>query len=87
MKRSCQRQTLGFDTPARRITAAVPQPSAVARMIGAPADVLLRAVAVRHDRLEPSTVGDGDFDLDSHAHGDSLPSPMHQRNLLLDLIH
>jgi len=35
MKRSCQRQTLGFDTPARRITAAVPQPSAVVRMIRA----------------------------------------------------
>ena len=33
MNRSCQRQTLGFDTPARRMIAAVPQPSAVARMI------------------------------------------------------
>ena len=35
MNRSCQRQTLGFDTPARRMTAAVPQPSPVARMIRA----------------------------------------------------
>jgi hypothetical protein len=33
MKRSCQRQTLGLATPARRITAAVPQPSAVARVV------------------------------------------------------
>jgi hypothetical protein len=35
MNRSCQRQTLGFDTPARRITSPVPRPSAVARMIRA----------------------------------------------------
>jgi hypothetical protein len=35
MNRSCQRHTHGFDTPARRITAAVPQPSPVARMIRA----------------------------------------------------
>jgi hypothetical protein len=35
MNRSCQRQTLGFDTPAGRITAAVPQPSAVTRTIRA----------------------------------------------------
>ena len=35
INRSCQRHTHGFDTPARRITAAVPQPSAVASMIRA----------------------------------------------------
>ena len=35
MNRSCQRQTHGFETPARRIISAVPQPSAVARMIRA----------------------------------------------------
>jgi hypothetical protein len=34
-KRSCQRQTHGFDTPARRLISAVPHPSAVARMISA----------------------------------------------------
>ena len=33
MNRSCQRHTHGFDTPARRITSAVPQPSAVANII------------------------------------------------------
>ena len=33
MKRSCQRQTHGFDLPARRMISAVPHPSAVARMI------------------------------------------------------
>ena len=35
MNRSCQRHTQGFDTPARRITSAVPQPSPVASMIRA----------------------------------------------------
>ena len=33
MNRSCQRHTQGFETPARRIISAVPQPSAVARMM------------------------------------------------------
>lgn len=33
--RRCQRQTLGFDTPARRMISAVPQPSQVARTIRA----------------------------------------------------
>jgi hypothetical protein len=33
MKRSCQRQTTGFDFPDRPITSKVPQPSAVARMM------------------------------------------------------
>ena len=33
MNRACQRQTQGFDTPARRMIAFVPSPSAVARMI------------------------------------------------------
>jgi hypothetical protein len=32
MNRSCQRHTHGFETPARGIISAVPQPSAVARM-------------------------------------------------------
>ena len=33
LKRSCQRQTTGFDFPDRRITSKVPQLSAVARMM------------------------------------------------------
>jgi hypothetical protein len=32
MNRSCQRQMLGFDTPARRVTAAVSQPYPAARI-------------------------------------------------------
>ena len=35
MKRRCQRQTQGFDTPARRMISTVPKPSAEARMIAA----------------------------------------------------
>jgi hypothetical protein len=33
MNRSCQRQTLGFDLPLRRMISVVPRPSAVKRMI------------------------------------------------------
>jgi hypothetical protein len=33
MKRSCQRHTHGFETPARRMISAVPHPAAVAKMI------------------------------------------------------
>jgi hypothetical protein len=32
MNRSCQRYTQGFETPARRMISAVPQPSTVARI-------------------------------------------------------
>ena len=37
-----------------------------------PPDVLLPAVAVRHDRLEPGPIGGANFDLDPLAHGSSL---------------
>ena len=56
MNRSCQRHTDGFDTPARRITSAVPQPPRSPEDPGPP-HVLLRAVAVRHDRREPRPIG------------------------------
>jgi hypothetical protein len=76
MNRSCQRHTHGFDTPARRITSAVPQLSAVARMIRARQTCFCGLF--RHDRLEPRTVGGVHFDLD----------PLAQKgNLSLDLIH
>jgi hypothetical protein len=52
-----------------------------------PPDVFLRAVPVRHDRLEPSTISGTHVDLDALAHGHSLPSPWPQGNLSLDLIH
>jgi hypothetical protein len=50
MKRACHLHTPGFDLPERRLISAVPQPSAVARMIG-PRHVLLRRAAIRDDRL------------------------------------
>jgi DNA modification methylase len=53
MNRSCQRQTQGFDTPARRITSTVPQPSTVARMIRARQTCfcgLFRSATIRSSR-------------------------------------
>jgi hypothetical protein len=41
--RSCQRQTVGFDMPVRRMIRAVPSPSAIARTISA-RQTTLRAV-------------------------------------------
>ena len=87
MNRSCQRHTHGFDTPAPRITAAVPQPSAVARIIRARQTCfcgLLRSATIA---LEPSTIGGAHFDLDPLAHAMRLPRPWHNGNLPLDLIH
>ena len=53
MNRRCQRQTLGFDTPARRMISAVPQPSPVARMIRARQTCfcgLFRSATIRSSR-------------------------------------
>ena len=50
-----------------------------------PPDVLLRAVAVRHDRLEPSTIGGAHVDLDSLAHGHSLRIATAQRESFVRL--
>src|ERR671919_634291 len=46
-----------------------------------PPDVLLRAVAVRHDRLEPSTIGGGHVDLDPLAHAPPYHRPLRLGNL------
>ena len=56
MNRSCQRQTLGFALPVRRMISAVPQPVGRDQDDPRPPDVLLRAVPVRHDRRQPRTV-------------------------------
>ena len=65
MKRSCQRQThgLGLAGPAHDLGGA----ATVRRQQDdpRPPDVLLRAVPVRHDRLQTGTVGGADFDVDS----------------------
>ena len=47
--------------------------------------MLLRAVPVRHDRLEPSTIGGAHFDLDPLAHGHSLPLLWRQRESFVRL--
>jgi hypothetical protein len=59
MNRSCQRHTHGFATPARRITSAVPQPSAVARMIRARQTCfcgLLRSATIASSRARSRAV-------------------------------
>ena len=70
--RSCQRHTHGFEIPARRIIAAVPQPSAVAQDDLRPPHMFLPAIAIRHDRGQSLTVGGTHFDADPLAHPASL---------------
>ena len=87
MNRSCQRQTLGFDLPLRRMISAVPKPSAVARMNLRPPDVLLRAVPVRDDHFQTGTVGGADVDGDVLAHAPRFAHPASQGNPMSDPIH
>ena len=54
--------------PIRRMISAVPQPSAVNDTIRASPDMLLRAVAVRHDRLQFVTIRGTYFNFDAGAH-------------------
>src|SRR5512133_945001 len=68
MNRSCQRQTLGFDLPLRRMISDVPRPSAVARMIFARQTCFCGPVPVRDDRFQTGTIGGADFDGDVPAH-------------------
>jgi hypothetical protein len=48
--------------------ASVPKPSPRQQHDPRPLDMLLAMVAIRHDRLEPSTIIDGNVDLDPLAH-------------------
>ena len=64
MKRSCQRQTTGFDEPDRRMISNVPQPSAVARMIRARHDMLLGAVPIGQNGFQPLPITRPKPDLD-----------------------
>ena len=41
-----------------------------------PFDMLLSAVAIRHDRLEPSTIIGANLDLDPLAHAAIVPRPL-----------
>jgi hypothetical protein len=56
MKRSCQRRTTGFALPDRRMISAEPQPPAVARMILARQNMLLRRVAIADNCLKLTAI-------------------------------
>jgi hypothetical protein len=68
MNRSYQRHTHGFDTPARRMTSAVPQPSAVAKMIRARQTCFCGLFAIRHDHCQSLAVRGAHLDADPLAH-------------------
>ena len=72
MKRSCQRHTTGFDLPDRRMISAVPQPSAVARMILARHTCFcgaLRSATIASSRRRSAR---RDVDDNSCSHAESL---------------
>ena len=62
MKRACQRHTTGLALPDRRMISDVPQ---------AP-DMLLRRVAIGHNRLKPTAIVRRDLDRNSRSHHESL---------------
>src|SRR5512143_1407121 len=62
--RSGQCQTHGLLLPLRRMISFVPRPSAVARMIRARQTCFCGLFPVRHDRLQPDTVGGAHLDTD-----------------------
>jgi hypothetical protein len=72
MNRACHRHTTGLALPDRRMISAVPQPSAVARMILARQTCLLRRVAVTDNRLKPTATSRRDVDDNSCSHDESL---------------
>ena len=71
MNRACHRHTTGLALPDRRMISAVPQPSALARMILAP-NMLLRRVAVTDNRLKLTAISRRDVDDNSCSHDESL---------------
>ncbi len=60
-------RTQGYETPARDMISAVPQPSAVARTI-VPPHMLLGIVAIGHDCLQPLPIAWSEPDFDTAAH-------------------
>ena len=72
MNRACHRHTTGFDLPERRMISAVPQPSAVARMMLARHTCFCGALRSADDRLKPTAVRSGDVDDNSCSHTESL---------------
>src|ERR1700716_1993193 len=71
MKRACQRHTTGFGLPDPRMLG---RAAAVGRCkddFGAP-DMLLRRVAIGHNRLKPTAIVRRDLDRNSRSHHESL---------------
>jgi hypothetical protein len=68
MNRACHRHTTGLALPDRRMISAVPQPSAVARMILARQTCFCGAL----HRLKPTTIFRHDVDDNSCSHDESL---------------
>src|SRR4051812_31751005 len=81
--RACQRQTHGLDLPVRRTISPVRR----AQDDLGPPHVLLRAVPVRHDRLQTGAVGGTHLDADTFAHPRQVGTRMAVGNLLSDAIH
>src|SRR5882762_10478883 len=74
MKRSCQRHTQVLLLPVRRMISTVPRSSPVKRTIRA-RHTCLRAIAIRDDRFQTSTIGGAYVDDDILAHPpDSHPA-------------
>src|SRR6202035_531029 len=72
MKRSCQRQTTGLDSPDRRMT------SSIAAAVGGRQDnagarrVLLQAVAISDDPIKAAPIFQRDFNNDPCSHTQSM---------------
>jgi Sulfotransferase domain len=82
MKRPCQRQIPGFDTPGpahhRGGAAALPG----RRNDPCLPSVLQRTIPVGYNRVEPSTTGVAHSDLEPLAHRHGLPSPSHLESIV-----
>ena len=72
MNRACHRHTTGFDLPDRRMISAVPQPSAVARMILARHTCFFGALRLETNRLKPTAILRRDVHDNSCSHNESL---------------
>ena len=71
MNRACHRHTTGLALPDRRMISAVPQPSAVGRMILARQTCFCGALR-SDNRLKPTAISQRDVDDNSCSHDESL---------------
>jgi hypothetical protein len=66
--RSCQRHTVAFGATHLAHDRERAHPVGAPQHDPRPLHMLLRAIAIRHDRLEPSTIVATDLDFDPRAH-------------------